>query len=90
MIVNLWNINWVIAEKGKFTPGLTSSCKQLGNDNLQQGATGIYVCLRFIIFIFELVGKRQSLIVKFVGDKKLGNITNIVGTELTVNITLKH
>lgn len=62
----------MIAEKGKFTPGLTSSCKQLGNGNLQQGATGIYACLRFIVFIFELIGKRQSLIIKFVGDKKTG------------------
>ena len=75
----------MIAEKGKFTPGLTSSCKQLGNGNLQQGATGINACLRFIIFSFELIGKKQSLIIKFVGATKLGNITNTVGTELTVN-----
>lgn len=62
---------------------------QLGNGNFQQGTTGIQTCLSFIVFIFELDGKRQNLIIKFVGDAKLGNITNIVGRELMVNITLK-
>lgn len=70
-----------MAEKGKFTPGLTSSCKQLGNSSLQQHATGSYSCISFIIIIFIYDGKRQNLFIKLVDDARLENITNIIETK---------
>ena len=72
-------------EKGKFTPGLTSSCKQLGNSSFQQHATGYYSCISFIIIIFIYDGKRQNLIIKFVDDARLENFTNIIGTNIRIN-----
>ena len=78
-----------MAEKGKFTPGLASSCKQFGNSTLQQHATGSYSCISFIIIIFIYDGKRQNLIIKFVDDARLENITNIIGTNI-IRIAYKH